>query len=200
MLGSTPRLRGGPHVADRECNSAGQVGLLLGPFCQYLSLHEQMFSCRCCTSLQRALAFQRTHSEGCAGTFSETHQELYWQSAAGDCQELHNASAICRGREAEVPHMVVGALRRTELRSCRRNSRHAQKALAMIRVREASHFPRVTHMRCCAWSWRGLAMLLNRAWLSQRYTVGLWRENAMLRYRSSGLCQDGLMRTPGKGL
>ena len=41
--------------------------------------------------------------------------------------------------------MVVDALRRTELRSCRRTSRHAQKALGMIRVRGTFDiFPRST--------------------------------------------------------
>ncbi|CAL5224124.1 g6756 [Coccomyxa viridis] len=56
-----------------------------------------------------------------------------------DCVEarmllIENVMAQGRGREAEVPHMVVDALRRTELRSCRRTSRHAQKALGMIRM------------------------------------------------------------------
>ena len=52
-------------------------------------------------------------------------------------KEKYHGCGMCRGREAEVPHMVVDALRRTELRGCRRTSRHAQKALAMIRVRHA---------------------------------------------------------------
>ena len=48
--------------------------------------------------------------------------------------DMHHGSVICRGREAEVPHMVLDALRHTELRSCKRSSRHAEKALSMIRV------------------------------------------------------------------
>ena len=47
---------------------------------------------------------------------------------------------MCRGREAAVPHMVLDALRRTELRGCKQGSRHAQKALRIIRVSMSSPF------------------------------------------------------------
>lgn len=42
--------------------------------------------------------------------------------------------------------MVLDALRRTELRGCRRSSRHAQRALAMIRVSGAT--PNSTETPC----------------------------------------------------
>ncbi len=41
---------------------------------------------------------------------------------------------MSRGREIEVPHLVMEALRRTELRGCRKSSRHARMALAIIEV------------------------------------------------------------------
>lgn len=44
------------------------------------------------------------------------------------------AAHASRGRETEVPHLVMEALRRTELRGCKKSSRHAQKALAIIGV------------------------------------------------------------------
>ena len=50
--------------------------------------------------------------------------------------------------------MVVDALRRTELRSCRQTSRHAQKALAMIWVRPLTVPPgHASAMQCMSLAW-----------------------------------------------
>ncbi len=73
-------------------------------------------------------------SEGVRLTSVRTHVQNVRASIICSCAQL-----VCRGREAGVPHMVLDALRRTELRSCKQRSRHAQKALRIIRVSMSIH-------------------------------------------------------------